>query len=71
MEFTVQSRKLGYDVKDARSRWGNSGTNHYCERYISNYISLHRRYQLKDFLVQPSINLSNYEMITLDIKSNK
>ena len=38
---------VGETKQTARDRWGGSGTNHYCERYISNYISLHRQYELQ------------------------
>lgn len=38
---------VGETKQTARERWGNSGTNHDCERYISNYISLHRQYDLE------------------------
>ncbi|MFW6296841.1 MAG: GIY-YIG nuclease family protein [Halothece sp.] len=38
---------VGETKQTVRDRWGNSGTNHDCERYISNYISLHRYYDLE------------------------
>jgi len=38
---------VGETKQSARDRWGNSGTNHDCERYIAKYIELHRKYDLE------------------------
>jgi hypothetical protein len=38
---------IGETKQTARNRWGNSGTNHDCQRYIAHYINLHRQYDLE------------------------
>jgi hypothetical protein len=38
---------VGETKQSARDRWGNSGTNHDCERYIAKYIELHRKSDLE------------------------
>jgi len=38
---------VGETSRSVCDRWGNKGNSHDCERYISNYISLHRHYDLE------------------------